>query len=196
MTTSLDNIFGPERTWLDVQDVTAKRLRRKVPSASAYEIEDAVGFALVDLVDYWVNLTGSVDPTNPEKTFWYAVRRATWTAGEYLSGELSDRHGAQEQAGELSSRIVSVDALEELAKHAGYEHSTPVEDEALDNIERARFDAYLSDQDDEWLHLYLSGASQADVAQTEGCSKQAVSKRWQRAFRSFVSMAQADLGVA
>jgi hypothetical protein len=90
------NLFG-SRNWNDVRGVVTARLRRKFPTALQNDIEDAVAWAMVDLVDGWIEMPSSVDPDNPERTFWYACKRGAWQATTFLTQEWDVRDLATEE---------------------------------------------------------------------------------------------------
>lgn len=60
------------------------------------DIDDAVAWAMVDLVDYWVTLKSSIVEDQPERTFWQACKRATWMATSFICQEWDDRPVALE----------------------------------------------------------------------------------------------------
>lgn len=74
-----------------MRDVVTLRLRRKFPRANTDDIEDAVSLALVDLVDYWLQLPSSIVEDDPDRTFWQACKRGTWMATTFLTQEWDTR---------------------------------------------------------------------------------------------------------
>jgi len=105
------NIFG-ERTWNDVSDVVTARLRRSFMWASRDDIEDAVALAMVDLVDYWIQLPSSIVEDDSGRTFWQACKRGTWMAKTFLTQEWDDRDlpvdALSGDAGDAAASVLAV----------------------------------------------------------------------------------------
>lgn len=127
-----------------------------------------MGYAMLDLLDYWLHAEGSISPDNPDRTFWYAIRRAEWMGVQYL-GQTAHATYAQD----------SLDALRE----SGQE---PVDDDEpgdalLEDEDRAHAQALVRDLDETrggWLRSYLGGQTSREVAEQEGVSHTAILERW------------------
>lgn len=177
------DLFG-ERDWDDVRKVVYSRLRRKFQRARDEDIDDAVSLAMVDLVDYWIQLKGSVVDGDPNYTFWRACKRGTWMATTFLTQEW-DRTDIPLEA--LSP------GWDGPAPSGASAPPTPTpEDVVIDQMERERFNKFMTDQlstsDGDWLRPMLSGVTQRQLAAAEGVSRTAIAQRWRR--RSAVIAAQ------
>lgn len=179
------HLFG-ERSWNDVRDVVTLRTRRKFRRATQDDIEDAVAWAMVDLVDYWVQLPSSIDPDDPERTFWYACRRGTWMSAQYLTSE-------------WDGRDIPVAALSEETSMAesggsGIPSSAPSpEDIVVSNHDRKHLQAFMLDQHrrvGDWLEPFLEGRSTREQARVEGVNQSAVARRWQHRMASLIEDAR------
>lgn len=138
-----------------------------------------MGFALVDLIDYWVQAPGSIS-TSPERTFWYAVRRAVWMGTQFLV-QFNEHRG---------------DSLDEMVEN-GREPVTPFDpDEALVEGEHEAFAASvrarLSDGRATWLDGLAAGLTTREEAEVVGVSQQAVCQRRKAAIQEARDAARAD----
>lgn len=83
------DVFDAEgHTWVDVQRRLMGRLMRRFPRVDACVREDAVSFAMVDLISYWQDLASSTDADTGKLTFNFAVQRGVWKAIEFVLAEL------------------------------------------------------------------------------------------------------------
>lgn len=173
------HIFG-RRTWTDVRGVITARTRRRFPRAKFDDIEDAVSWAMVDLVDYWIQLGSSVVEGDPEKTFWRACKRGTWMATTFITQDWDDKD-------------VPSDAIADILD-SGAPREASVEDVALHNVERERLVRFTRSRFCEfgdWLRPYLAGHTTYEQAEREGVTQSAISRRWGRRKGDFVAAAEA-----
>lgn len=172
-------------------------LYARYPMVQREVVEDCVQTALVDLLDYWVNLPSSVDPDNPQRNFAFAKRRGFHTAQSFLHqefrrsnqevpslfpGEYGDEIGGYSgtnSGGEFLSGtgIVSIEDLPNGDRN-------PVEDEVVDAEDRHRVSAAIAslsqEQIDRWFGGFISGESVREDARRNGISHQAAHTRRQR----------------
>jgi RNA polymerase sigma factor (sigma-70 family) len=174
------NPFGP-RGWDDVRVQVNYRLLRKFPTTPPADVEDAVSSAMVDLVDYWVNLGTSVSP-DTERNFNYAVWRGSRTALDFLVQRFR--------------QWTSEPYLEQLLSDAaGDDDSDPQEwflvdpqpgpeQQVIEGMERQGFMDYLEALDesewDGWLQDYLDDLTVREAGERRGVSHVAVVKRRKR----------------
>lgn len=178
------NPFGL-RGWEDVRVQVNYRLLRKFPSTPREDLEDAVSSAMVDLVDYWVNLGSSVSK-DTDRNFNYAVWRGTRTALAFLVQRFKD-YAAEPFLEQLLHDLASSD-----------EHSPPEEwflvdpgpgpeELALDELDRRAlldyFDAEGVEDWEMWAQDYLDDLTVREAAERQGVSHVAVVKRRQRGIR-------------
>lgn len=180
------NLFG-DRDWNDVRSVVTRRMRRRFPRAGLDDIEDAVALALVDLVDYWIQLPSSIVEDCPRQTFWRACKRATWMATTFLTQEWDMR--------DVPSETLSTDRDDApvVGVYGATASSDSPEDIVLRNIERERFQRFVWEQLDavgEWLRPFVAGVSTRQQAREEGVTQSAISYRWQRRMNSFLESAE------
>lgn len=178
-------IFG-NRDWNDVRDVVTRRVRRKFPRAGSLDIEDAVGGAMLDLVDYWIENPSSVDSENPDKTFWFACKRGTWIATSLLTTEWDDRP-------------VAVDLADE--EHFRQDASAPLwspEDVVIAHEDARSLHRATGRQAavaGEWLAPFLAGVTTREQARIEGVNQSAVARRWQHRMAVFAADTRSALGL-
>lgn len=184
------NLFG-DRDWNDVRNVVTRRMRKKFPRARQDDIEDAVSLAMVDLVDYWIQLDSSVVPDDTTRTFWQACLRGTWMAATFLTQE-------------WDARDVPAEALTTDRDDAPYmgvtAPTTPSpEDIVISNMEREKFQKFLGTQASlvgDWLHPFVAGVTTREQAGIEGVNQSAVVRRWQNRMATFITAAHTDLRMA
>ena len=180
-------LFG-DRDWGDVRTVVVRRMRRRFPRAHTEDIEDAVSLAMVDLVDYWVQLESSIREDEPSHTFWLACKRATWMATTFLTQEWDMR--------DTPFAFVSDETgsgLEQARSQGRGRASESPEDIVIQNLERERFQGFIANLPDrlnDWLRPFMAGVTTRQQARIEGCSQQAVAARWQRNLRTTVQLAE------
>jgi DNA-directed RNA polymerase specialized sigma24 family protein len=127
---------------------------------------------LVDLLDYWIYLPNSIHPDNPGRTFWFAVRRGVWRAGEHLADGI---HAASHI--EFLDDIPGLEAPDEEV----------VELLVQDDFERAEALRLVEELDDtraDWLKGYLRGQTQAEEAAATGVPRTTVETRRHSATRA------------
>lgn len=164
-------------------------MRRRFPRASFDDIEDAVALAMVDLVDYWVQLASSIDYDDPERTFWLACKRATWMATTFLTQEWDMRDSPLEALSGGEGEVV----YDRPGRPAPTRYTASPEDVVLDDLDRERFQHFIADQLNqlgEWLRPFMSGVTTREQARQEGVSQSAIAYRWQRRLGSFVKNAE------
>lgn len=170
--------FG-DSTWEDVRRYIHRRLQERFPAVSEYDIEDATGYALVDLLDYWIHLPGSVRADDPRSTFRLAVKRGTWRGCEFMQHALHyERTSAH---------------LNELPEAASTDPADLV-DAQYDEEEARRLAVGLVGELDEkkfeWLRGYLAGLTTREEAAIQNCSQSRVTKRRRKAVAALRKAAQ------
>lgn len=177
------NIFG-DRDWNDVRRVVAHRLRKRFRRANQDDIDDAVSLAMVDLVDYWVQLDSSIISDNPDRTFWQACKRGTWMATTFLTQDWGRKETPTEAATEGT----------------GEARGKSPEQVVLEQLDTERFTNFIESQLDsagDWLRPFMSGVTTYEQAEVEGVARQSLSERWQRRLTSFQTAAhEAGFGPA
>lgn len=182
---TLEELLGGQSA-LDVADVCTKRLKRKFPNARHHDVEDAVGFAVVDLYDYWVSLPSSQKAETPEDAFRLACKRAEWTATRILT---QDWHDSAVPMEELSAPDSTYPALS----------STNVEYEVVERDAMHELYTYIEDRwEDEaaWLDPFLRGVSASAHAEATNQDRFIVARRWRKNLARFAGQARHDLAVA
>lgn len=159
------------------------RLAQRFRGASRQEVEDAVGYALVDLFDYWVFHPTSIDQGDPKRTYAYAVKRAEWLGKQFLA-----------QALHLRSATDSLDNLHE--QGIDVPDPTTLPEEALDAAEERAYALHLVDtlppEKALWLQNYLEGRSARDEGREAGVSHSAVLIRRRALLRGLREAARED----
>lgn len=181
------NLFG-DRDWDDVRSVVTRRTRKKFPRARQDDIEDAVSLAMVDLVDYWIQLDSSVLPDDPTRTFWQACLRGTWMAATFLTQEWDAR--------DVPVEALSTDRDDAPSLGIGTPMMASPEDIVINNMERERFQRFVRGQQSlvgDWMRPFLAGVTTREQAHIEGVNQSAVCRRWQHRMASFITAAQVDL---
>lgn len=186
------NLFG-DKDWNDVRVAITRRTRRKFSRATSFDIEDAVSLAMVDLVDYWIQLASSIYPDDPQRTFNQACRRGEWMAATFLTQDWDKRDVPSEP---LTTGISDTpgDGHAPVAR----KWSASPEDVVIRDMERERFHRFMAEQLDalgDWLEPYLAGVTQRQQAKREGVSQSAIARRWQSRMDRLVNAAH-DAGLA
>jgi hypothetical protein len=177
-------MFG-SRSLTDVRHVVASRLVRQFGhSTPPDDIDDAVSFALVDLLDYWIHLGSSIDSSNPDATFWRACKRGHWMATQFLVQEFVERR-----------RFIhwdDADAADDMTNEFADPSPSP-EEVALtvDELTRLRdFVGSLPESEhSRWLRAYSAGMTEQEQATKEGVSQPAVHYRRARGLVRFARAA-------
>lgn len=160
-------------------------MRKRFRRANQDDLDDAVSLAMVDLVDYWVQLDSSIIPDNPDRTFWQACKRGTWMATTFLTQDWDRR--------DVPSEAITEGTGE------GARGKSP-EQVVLEQLDSERFTGFIESQLDsvgEWLRPFMSGVTTYEQAEVEGVARQSLSERWQRRLTSFQTAAhEAGFGPA
>lgn len=195
----LENIFG-DKDWSHVRTAVAKYLtyRYRGTGTSLDDIEDAVSWAIADLLDYWVELDSSVDTTNPDRNFKWAVWRAKRSATSFLVRRFQ----------ELSSEHLGLDGLGDTHDDEGGRHARPEvydrtapspEDVVIDRMERRDVSRFIGGlpsalTDQGWFADVLAGTPSRQTAAQTGITQRGVNLARQRGLARVRSAAlRADL---
>lgn len=177
--TSCPEPFG-KRSWEDVSVVVRSVIHRKWKDVKTEDIQDATQTAMLDLVDYWVNLASS-NSDNPDQNFRYAVQRGVWTGMSYLAAVFTER--------EHNLSLYAVEADDDGCTEYEYipDQDPGPEETVLNRVQLSELRALLArcpdGELDPWLDDYLSGETEQAVADRLGISQPAVSKRWRSGLR-------------
>lgn len=146
-----------------------------------------MGFALVDLFDYWVHHPSSIMQDDPDRTYWFAVKRAEWIGTQFL--------------GQTVAASADMDSLDDF-----HEQGVDVEDGATrpeesyeDDEERQYVLSLVADLDGDkadWLQSFLGGVTTRDEARERGVSQPAIVQRRQALLRELRATARQDGMVA
>lgn len=187
----LNDVFG-DRSWPDVHWSIFRNTIKRWPKMSVDDVEDAVGEAMADLIEYWIQLPSSVS-SDTQRNFAYAVTRGTWKAKTAL-GRLSQRMDTLISLDELEIlENSSEDMIGELAvepfgdypsDRAPDRHSPSAEEVMFDKIAHDEIlDAInnLSSEDfDSWFADFWSGDSLVEIAERQNVSPDTVRMRRNR----------------
>lgn len=148
-----EELFGPERTWLSVQNYCIKRLRTVYPWLDRYRHEDAAAEAVLWGMTVWVKAPSSVVMDNPDLTF----KGARWACSRKAAELLTRTIQATVETGHLEP---------------------PARDPLLDRASNAIDE--LEHDDREWVSWardFLDGKSTRQTASEEGVSHITISRR-------------------
>lgn len=187
----INNLFG-ERNWQDVRNSITRNTARRWPQMNEFDVDDAVSAAMLDLIDYWVNLKSSISD-DPQRNFAYAVTRGTWQAKsalgarknemdnlssleelEYIDGDREPQIGEfatepfADYTGERPPRFQSPSAEEVLFDHLQHDELLNV----INNLSESEFEGWFSD--------FWSGDSLTEIASRDKVTLDAVRKRRNR----------------
>lgn len=154
---NVDDLFG-KKTWKHVHAAVFSKTLHKFPKAAHEDVDDAVGTAMLDLVNYWVNLPSSLTDDDPERNYQYAVTRGYWTAAGWMCGRFGQR------SSEVS---LDYDAEEPLPPEL-VDQAPLAADLVEDADERERLREFITDlppaELKQWLGSYLRGESTRAMA--------------------------------
>lgn len=184
----INNLFG-DRNWQDVRDSITRNTARRWPQMNEFDIDDAVSAAMLDLIDYWVNLKSSISD-DPQRNYAYAVTRGTWQAKaalgtrktemenlssldelEYVSNESDQQIGEfatepfADYTGERAPRFQSPSAEEVLFEHMQHDELINV----INSLSPNEIEGWFSD--------FWSGDSLTEIAERDNVTLDAVRKR-------------------
>lgn len=194
------NVFG-KRNWQDVRNSVLRNITRRWPQMNGYDLEDAASVAMLDLVDYWANLSSSVTD-DTERNFAYAVTRGTWKAKDALgkrSIELTQSASLEEL--ELLDSDCE-DMLGELAtepfgdysgdRAPGYQ-APSAEDVMFAQIEHDQLLEIVNNlsprEFNEWFTDFWSGESLVDIAERKNVSPDSIRMKRNRGLERLASRA-------
>jgi hypothetical protein len=161
-------------------------MHRKFPRANRDDIEDAVAWAMVDLVDYWIQLPSSVIDDDQRRTFNQACWRAERMAITFLTQEWDRRDIPVEALSTDRDDAADIGVIRKPSM------ASP-EDIVVNNTERQRFQAFMLEQQHrvgDWLTPFLDGTTTREQAATEGVTQSAIAYRWQRRLASLTQDAR------
>lgn len=167
--------FG-QRDWSDVRSIIASRLYRRYPGTSPDDIDDAVGLAVVDLFDYWVNLPSSLDAEKPRRNFEYALLRGTRMAVHFLHQAFNERV--------VEPLIIDGDDGPSWVVLPPDNQRSSAEDEAIALLDMERLVEVVHrlpiEELEGWYSSFIDGETVVTAGQNAGVSHQAISRRRQR----------------
>lgn len=150
---------------------------------------------MVDLIDYWINLPSSIDISDPEKNFNFAVTRAKWIAQQFLHQRFDELR--RERPGLGRNHLNEEDGGVEVSFELADDTPTP-EETACDDAEFQQIREFLAQLPAEhlrgWLQGFVEGVPVCEQARSEGVSHVAVSKRRKRGIER-LRIAAADFGL-
>lgn len=175
------------RDWTDVEEVLRAVIFRKWGHINPEDMDDATQTAMLDLVDYWVNLDSVKGNEDPDQNFRYAVQRGYWTATTWLSNVYEERQVnlTYEQAymrenDDDSPNAAQTDIFEDRTQPSP-------EEQVVQKLEEEEVRRAIAESDPKelspWLEDYLSDQTVTQVAERLGISHQAVSKRWRKGLK-------------
>lgn len=144
------------------------------------EVEDATGFAIVDLLDYWVTHPNSLS-NEPDRNFWFAVKRAEWMGVQFL--------------GQASAHLSNQDSLEALTEHGNEPVVEFDPDLALTEEEEREFARSVMERlgsRSSWLSGLLAGQSTREEARQAGVSQSLVCQRRKKATQEVQGIARQE----
>lgn len=170
--------FG-SRTWDDVRSAILKSVRRKWPNMPIDDVEDAVSEAIVDLVDYWLHLSSSVDISNPERNFAFGIRRGAWVATTALVARFNEYEhewptpdGATDDGdGGTVAGLLARHPDDGLGPEDAY-----IEREKLECL-RDAISRLTPDDWEQWFDDYIEGKTTREIASDQGISQSKASRR-------------------
>lgn len=184
----IDNIFG-ERTWLDVRREVLRVIARRWRGMQLHDVEDAVSDAMLDLVDYWVQLGSSVT-TDTDRNYAYAIRRGIWRANERLVKLMNERDGSVSlehlgaiEAGDTGfiSGLATEPFAESFTSHTPHGMQESAEDTLFAQVEHDMVldivESLGEEEFDRWFADFWSGDSLADIAERRGEQLETVRRR-------------------
>lgn len=184
----INKIFEP-RTWQDVRSSITRNTARRWPQMSEFDVDDAVSAAMLDLIDYWVNLKSSISD-DPQRNFAYAVTRGTWQAKAALGvrrNEIDTTTSLDELeflSNEPEQQINEL-ALEPFADYTSerpqWIQSPSAEDVLFDHLQHDELIELINNLDESelenWFSDFWSGESLTEIAKRDNITLDAVRKR-------------------
>lgn len=170
-------MFG-RKTWDDVRASITTSVRRKWPFVQKADVDDAVGDAVLRLVEYWLDLDSSREAilSEPMRAYGFAI----WYGTRFAMNRLSDM-------AEHAANLEWLDAP--VSRHEGADEdftmwdfvpgAEDVESDALsddpDVLLSQFLDVALADPHRRWTVPIMDGETTVSQAQREGVTQQAVS---------------------
>jgi RNA polymerase sigma factor (sigma-70 family) len=187
----LNDIFGG-RKWRDVYSSILRATVKRWPMMKHEDVEDAVQGAMVDLVDYWIQLPSSVSD-DTQRNFAYAVTRGTWKANSFL-GKMLQENNSQISLEELEVlENSSENFITELAnepfgdwpsERAPEWYSPSAEDVMFDNemhdVISNAINSLSENDFEEWFDDFWSGESLVEIAERRNVSPDTIRMRRNR----------------
>ena len=184
---TLDTVFGskPRRGWNNLRKLLAAHCMRRLPSAPAADIDDAVSEAIASLVSYWAGLESSMT-ADVDRNWNFAVWRARRHAvtllykmlEEYKNVEHLDADapgGNLDDGSQANGRPLTMHEYLEMRGEFMPGPPGNLSDDAYQEKVRS-FIAEIPDSEMWWLTSAASGESVRGCAARTGKSKSAVQR--------------------
>ena len=161
-----------------MRDYLFWKCRRRFAQALTPDIEDAVSDAVLDLVEYWMDVPSSIDAEDPNRNFAYAVRRGWWVASKRLYGYMSRR----DHECSMEDFILQDDwGADNDNSFVQVDHDPTPDELAAEGDEQARAREVLrllsADDWKHWGNAALTDRTVKECAKSEGVSPRAIRYR-------------------
>lgn len=146
------------------------------------DLEDAISAAMCDLVDYWVELPSSVDKSDPERNYKWAI----WRGKRFATSALVRRF---QQLQAERPGISHGEGCEDDDLGTYEDRAAPsTEETVLEGLEQSAVSRFIDGlpkavTSQGWFGDVLAGTTETSAALGEGISQQAMSKRRIRGMR-------------
>lgn len=185
----LNNLFG-EKNWDDVRVTLMKRVSRRWTRMPKEDVEDAVSEALLDLVNYWVDLDSSIS-TDPVRNYHFALRRGYWVATSYLVKRYK-RYGKEVPAEVFQNNLDDYEGSGAASFIADPVDPDPNPEELYvlaRDMEKVReaIGSIPAEQREEWFDAFITGLTKREAAELEKTSPSQVQRRRAKGLRTLAA---------